>query len=72
MKVYIRKPFNARLSAGLIIPSITISIVPLNPAAAVPNTFEKMIDRVLSLKEHEVLVLDALIEHEGVAVGLVT
>jgi hypothetical protein len=67
-----RKPFNARLSAGLIIPSITISIVPLNPAAAVPNTFEKMIDLVLSLKEHEVLVLDALIEHEGVAVGLVT
>jgi|LauGreDrversion4_2_1035121.scaffolds.fasta_scaffold2260061_2 hypothetical protein len=67
-----RKPFNARLSAGLIIPSITISIVPLNPAAAVPNTFEKMIDLVLSLKEHEVLVLEALIEHEGVAVGLVT
>ncbi len=72
MKVYKRKPFNARLSAGLIIPSITISIVPLNPAAAVPNTFEKMIDLVLSLKEHEVLVLEALIEHEGVAVGLVT
>jgi len=67
-----RKPFNARLSAGLIIPSITIAIVPLNPAAAVPNTFEKMIDLVLSLKEHEVLVLEALIEHEGVAVGLVT
>ena len=72
MKVYKRKPFNARLSAGLIIPSITISIIPLNPAAAVPKTFEKMIDLVLSLKEHEVLVLDALIEHEGVVVGLVT
>ena len=50
-----RNPFKARLSTGLIMPSITISIVPLYPEAAVPKTPLKMIDRVFSTKEHNVL-----------------
>jgi hypothetical protein len=60
------------LSLGLIIPSITISIVPLYPETAVPKTPLKMIERVLSLKEHNELLLQALIVHEGLANGFFT
>jgi hypothetical protein len=65
-----RNPFKARLSTGLIIPSITISIVPLYPE--LPKTLLKIIERVLSIKVHCVLELYALIEHVGLVYGLVT